>query len=83
MFTPAWMQQDQFSLVFPQGAPIDERKLLVGSVFLLDITHYPTQSTLRWGALAFLILALIPSSAEREPYEDRAADRYDSYGDAY
>jgi hypothetical protein len=72
LFTPSWRQKDQFSLVFPQGSPLEDRKLLIGSVFLVDITPYPTQASFRWTALAILVLALLPA-----PPEDAAADGYE------
>jgi hypothetical protein len=82
MFTPFWTHQDRFSLVFPQGAGLDDRRLLVGAVFLVDISHYPTQSTVRWGAIALIALALIPGADEPDRSRDeRRTPAYDVYDD--
>ncbi len=79
MFTPAWRQQDHFSLAFPPDASLDDKKLLTGSVFLIDITHFPTQASVRWGALILFALLFVPA----DPPEDRAAPYgardYDAY----
>ncbi len=51
--------QDRFALTIPAEADLDERRLLLGSVFLADMTHYPTQKSLRVGALALMLLVLL------------------------
>jgi hypothetical protein len=83
MFTPAWRQQDQFSIAFPPDASLDDRKLLVGSVFLVDITHYPTQASLRWSALILLALFLVPGDPpERDPARGPTWDSAESLEDS-
>jgi len=67
MFTHAWQEPDRFALRFPADASVDERRLMTGALFLVDITHYPTQAWLRIGPLlvaaAIALTALVSSKA--------------------
>jgi len=70
-------EPDRFAIELPEQSDLDDRRLLLGALFLVDMTHYPTQSGPRFAVAGTLALAvamrlLSPGAA--------TADQSPSYG---
>ncbi|MFO0552475.1 MAG: phospholipid scramblase-related protein [Polyangiaceae bacterium] len=83
LFQPYWMRRDRLALTFPQGASLEDKKLLTGSLFLLDITHYPTQSPGLLLVLALALLAALMPAQEQRQTDLSGHSHIERSGDSY
>jgi hypothetical protein len=84
MFTPRWRREaDKFRLSLPENASVDDRRLLLGALFLVDITHYPSGRTLRFGSLAVALLVILLAGRGSNEATDRSPSDHATYDTNY